>query len=30
LGQALRFLREDIGQQYGLQSTAIWVIYQLL
>lgn len=29
LGQALRFLREEIGQQYGLQSTAIWVIYQL-
>lgn len=29
LGQALRFLREDIGQHYGLQSAAIWVIYQL-
>lgn len=28
LGQALRFLREEIGQQYGLQATAIWVIYQ--
>lgn len=28
LGQALRFLREEIGQQYGLQAAAIWVIYQ--
>lgn len=29
LGQALRFLREEIGQQYRLQATVIWVIYQL-
>ncbi|MBX3239917.1 MAG: RNA polymerase sigma-70 factor [Chitinophagaceae bacterium] len=29
MGQALRFLRDEIGQQYGLQSTAIWVIYHL-
>jgi len=28
LAQALRFLREEIGQQYGLQATAICVIYQ--
>lgn len=28
LGQALRFLREEIGQQYGLQATAICVICQ--
>ncbi|HRO45242.1 RNA polymerase sigma-70 factor [Agriterribacter sp.] len=29
LGQALRFLREEIGQQYKLQATAIWVMFQL-
>lgn len=29
LAQALRFLREEIGQQYGLQSAAICVLYQL-
>ncbi|HTN09191.1 RNA polymerase sigma-70 factor [Agriterribacter sp.] len=30
LGQALRFLREEVGQQYKLQSTVIWVLYQLI
>ena len=29
LGQALRFLREEVGQQYKLQATAIWVMFQL-
>ena len=29
LGQALRFLREEVGQQYKLQATAIWVMLQL-
>lgn len=30
LGQALRFLREEVGQQYKLQASAIWVLYQLI
>lgn len=29
LAQALRFLREEIGQQYGLQATVIWILYLL-
>ena len=29
LGQALRFLREEVDQQYKLQATAIWVMLQL-
>ncbi len=29
LAQALRFLREEISQQYGLQATVIWILYQL-
>lgn len=29
LGIAIRFLREEIGKNYGLQATAILVMYQL-
>lgn len=30
LGQALRFLREEIGPQYGLQTIALGILYQFL
>jgi RNA polymerase sigma-70 factor (ECF subfamily) len=29
LGEALRFLRKEIGRSYGSQAVAIYVIYQL-